>query len=204
MAKCNNCGVEIIEGAKFCSECGAPIVQVDENAQWEFDRTVEQSGWEAGAYTWADNAQGQHQANQGGWEQPQSQGGWSQPQYNQQYGQNQYNQQYGQYGQQPYGQPGWNQQPYNQGGWNQPYGQVGQKNKIAAGILAIVVGALGIHKFYLGYTSTGVVMLLVSILTLGFGAAVMGVIGIVEGIIYLTKTDYDFYETYEVNQKKWF
>ena len=82
--------------------------------------------------------------------------------------------------------------------------QYGEKNKISAGLLAIFLGSLGIHKFYLGYTSTGVITLLVSVLTLGIGAVVMEIIGIVEGIIYLTKNDYDFYQTYEVRQKKWF
>lgn len=63
---------------------------------------------------------------------------------------------------------------------------------------------MGIHKFYLGYTKSGVIMLLVSLLTFGIGAAVMEVIGIIEGIIYLTKTDQEFYQTYEAQQKEWF
>src|SRR5262245_4380542 len=40
-------------------------------------------------------------------------------------------------------------------------------NKIAAGICAIVVGSLGIHKFVLGLTGPGLVMLLVTVLTFG-------------------------------------
>jgi hypothetical protein len=32
----------------------------------------------------------------------------------------------------------------------------------------------------------------------------MSVIGVVEGIIYLTKSDQDFYETYAVQKKEWF
>lgn len=71
-------------------------------------------------------------------------------------------------------------------------------------MLAILLGSLGIHKFYLGYTKSGVIMLLVSLLTFGIGAAVMEVIGIIEGIIYLTKTDQEFYQTYEAQQKEWF
>ena len=73
-----------------------------------------------------------------------------------------------------------------------------------AGILAILLGSLGIHKFYLGYTSTGIIMLLVTLLTFGLGAVVMAVISLVEGIIYLTKSDYEFYQTYELGQKRWF
>ncbi len=47
-------------------------------------------------------------------------------------------------------------------------------------------------------------MVLVSFLTCGIGAGVMGLIGLIEGIIYLTKTDEEFYEMYQVNQKTWF
>ena len=55
--------------------------------------------------------------------------------------------------------------------------------KIAAEILGILIGALGIHKFILGYTKEGVIMLLVTVLTLGFGGFVMGLIGLIEGIL---------------------
>jgi TM2 domain-containing membrane protein YozV len=78
------------------------------------------------------------------------------------------------------------------------------KEKMPAGLLAILLGSLGIHKFYLGYTKEGVIMLLVSILTLGFGAVVMEIIGIIEGVMYLTKSDEDFQTTYVQNHKGWF
>jgi TM2 domain-containing membrane protein YozV len=80
---------------------------------------------------------------------------------------------------------------------------VGSK-KMVAGILAILLNSLGIHKFYLGMTGAGLTMLLVTVLTCGIGGMVMGVIGIIEGIIYLTKSDEDFYQTYVVEQKAWF
>jgi len=76
--------------------------------------------------------------------------------------------------------------------------------KILAGILGILLGSLGIHKFVLGYTGAGVIMLLVTVLTLGLGGAVTGLIGLIEGIIYLTKPDEQFYQTYIVNKKTWF
>lgn len=79
-----------------------------------------------------------------------------------------------------------------------------KKDKLAAGLLGILIGALGIHKFYLGYTKEGVIMLLVSLLTFGIGAAVMQVIGLVEGILYLTKSDEEFQEIYVENHKGWF
>jgi TM2 domain-containing membrane protein YozV len=76
--------------------------------------------------------------------------------------------------------------------------------KIAAGICGILLGSLGVHKFILGLTTPGIIMLLVTILTCGLGSIVTGVIGLVEGIIYLTKTDADFYQTYAVEKKGWF
>ncbi len=76
--------------------------------------------------------------------------------------------------------------------------------KIAAGICGILLGALGVHKFILGYTKEGVIMLLGTILTCGIGAAVTSIIGLVEGIIYLTKTDEEFVSTYVVGKKGWF
>jgi len=79
-----------------------------------------------------------------------------------------------------------------------------QGKKIAAGICGILLGALGIHKFILGKTVPGIIMLLVSVLTLGFLSWLMAIIGIIEGIIYLTKTDEDFYNTYVIGRKNWF
>ena len=80
----------------------------------------------------------------------------------------------------------------------------GAEKKIVAGILAILVGPLGIHKFYLGYTTAGLIMILVTVLTCGIGGSIMWVIGLIEGIIYLTKTDEQFYQEYIVNKKAWF
>ena len=47
-------------------------------------------------------------------------------------------------------------------------------------------------------------MLLVTVLTCGIGGIVMSVIGIIEGIMYLTKSDQEFYDTYVANKKAWF
>ena len=76
--------------------------------------------------------------------------------------------------------------------------------KLAAGLLGIFLGSLGIHKFLLGYQMQGVIMLLVSLFTCGIGATIMGIIGLIEGIIYLTMSDEMFYDTYIVNKKGWF
>ena len=72
--------------------------------------------------------------------------------------------------------------------------------KTVAGILGILLGGFGVHKFYLGYTSAGIIQILVTFITCGMGS----VIGLIEGIIYLTKSDEDFYQTYIVEQKGWF
>ena len=76
--------------------------------------------------------------------------------------------------------------------------------KIPAGICGILLGALGVHKFILGYTKEGVIMLLVTVLTLGFGGFVMGIIGLIEGIMYLIKPDDEFVATYVNGKKGWF
>jgi len=83
----------------------------------------------------------------------------------------------------------------------------GNSKRVAAGVLGILLGSLGVHKFVLGYTKSGVIMLLVSIIgsvLLFSGPIMMGIIGLVEGIIYLTKSDADFNNTYVVNKKEWF
>lgn len=84
----------------------------------------------------------------------------------------------------------------------QPKTQMGGNSdkKLIAGILGILLGGLGVHKFYLGYTQTGIIQLIIGVLTCGIG----GIIGLIEGIIYLTKTDEEFEETYVTNQKQWF
>ena len=75
-----------------------------------------------------------------------------------------------------------------------------ENKKIIAGILAILFGSLGIHKFVLGYTQEGIVQLVIGVVTCGIG----GIIGFIEGIIYLTKSDEEFFEIYQLNQKTWF
>ena len=80
----------------------------------------------------------------------------------------------------------------------------GAERKLPAGICAILLGAFGVHKFILGYTVEGVILLLVSVLTCGLAAPLSGTIGVIEGIVYLTKTDEDFVKTYVDNKRPWF
>jgi len=83
----------------------------------------------------------------------------------------------------------------------------GGDKRITAGILGILLGGFGIHKFVMGYTNEGVIMLVVWIVGLflcGIPSMVISVIGLVEGIIYLTKTDDEFARTYIIGKKPWF
>jgi len=76
--------------------------------------------------------------------------------------------------------------------------------KIAAGICAILLGGFGVHKFILGYTTEGIILLAATLLTCGVGAMVTSIIGIAEGVIYLTKSDDEFVNTYINSKKAWF
>jgi TM2 domain-containing membrane protein YozV len=80
--------------------------------------------------------------------------------------------------------------------------------KLAAGLTGIFLGAFGVHKFILGYTKPAIIMLVVSLagglVTCGVASFVMGVIGLIEGIIYLTKTNEEFEATYLDAEKPWF
>ncbi|MBP0968293.1 MAG: TM2 domain-containing protein [Oscillospiraceae bacterium] len=75
---------------------------------------------------------------------------------------------------------------FQQNNTGQYYGTVTYKSKTVAGVLGILFGALGVHNFYLGYTSKAVVQLLMSILSCGFLAVVSEIWGLVEGIMILT------------------
>ncbi|HLP75828.1 MAG TPA: TM2 domain-containing protein [Candidatus Paceibacterota bacterium] len=77
-------------------------------------------------------------------------------------------------------------------------------SKLPAGICGILLGGLGVHKFILGYTGAGIIMLLVTVLTCGIAGAITGIIGLIEGIIYLTKSDEEFVRTYVDGRKEWF
>ena len=132
--------------------------------------------------------------------------------------------------QQSYAQPGYAaQQPYaqqpgqaayysqsngyyasTQGAYQVPYQQplVHTKDHVAAGLLAIFLGVFGVHKFYLGYHTTGFIMLgvtiLGSLLTIGIAAGVVWLIGVIEGIIYLTKSQSEFEQLYLFNKREMF
>ena len=83
--------------------------------------------------------------------------------------------------------------------WNQTTNN-GDNKKILAGVLGIFFGQIGIHKFILGYNKEGFIQILLTMITCG----IAGIIGFIEGIIYLTKSDEDFYNTYQVGKRTWF
>jgi TM2 domain-containing membrane protein YozV len=77
-------------------------------------------------------------------------------------------------------------------------------NKIPAGVCAILLGSLGVHKFILGYTGAGLIMLLITLVTCGMLAPLIHIIGLIEGIVYLCKSDDDFVRTYVDGRREWF
>lgn len=83
---------------------------------------------------------------------------------------------------------------------SRPAPAVPAKDKIVAGVLAILLGALGIQYFYCGKTKAGVICLLVSLLTCGFGAAILEVLTIIQGILILVGTQEAFMEKYVDSQ----
>ena len=80
-------------------------------------------------------------------------------------------------------------------------------NRVIAGVMGILLGCLGIHKFVLGYSGAGIIMLLVSIggcLLFFIGPMVMGLIGFIEGIIYLTMSEREFRKVHGRQRRSWF
>ena len=81
------------------------------------------------------------------------------------------------------------------------------KSKYIAAVLAILLGGLGIHKFYLGYAKEGVIMLALffvgAFISFGVVPALLVVFGWIEGIVYLAKDKDDFYTTYVLGHKSW-
>jgi TM2 domain-containing membrane protein YozV len=179
MTSCPSCGTPNTEGARFCVKCGTTLSPAPAPESWrapsgDLNQTV------------LDEQGGQGGSSTGGYAPPSpppsSYQTYTPPQ------QMQYQPQYG------------------AGGTD--WQAAGANKKLPAGICGIVLGGFGIHKFILGYNVEGIIMLaawLVGMfLTCGIGSLVVGVIGLVEGIIYLTKSDEEFVRTYIQGRKGWF
>ena len=88
-----------------------------------------------------------------------------------------------------------------------------QSKKMIAAITAIFLGHFGVHKFVLGYNKEGIILLSITLglFLLGFCIFLIWIflpivfmVSFIEGIIYLTKSDEDFVNTYQLNKKPWF
>ena len=199
---CPQCSEPVVPGASFCTKCGAALGTSAQPApaQPTADSVKPQEGPQVipsqpqtqpvqpgtgPAYNPPQPAQPYTTQQQG---QPyQAQQPQGQPQQNQPYQNQQQSQPY--QTQQPQGQPYTAQGPAYQPPYQSPssYPSV-PKSRMAAGLLGIFLGSLGIHNFYLGYTNKALVQLLVSVCTCGIGALPMWIWGLVEGIQILTGT----------------
>lgn len=96
----------------------------------------------------------------------------------------------------------------------QPAAMPSADKKLAAGICGILLGGIGVHKFILGYNNEGVMMIVgylvaiaITVITCGLAFPILlipSVVGLIEGIIYLTKSDEEFVQTYVIGKKPWF
>lgn len=64
------------------------------------------------------------------------------------------------------------------------------KNKTVAGILAILLGSLGVHKFYLDKTTMGIIYIVLTCTAVL--AFIPAILGLIEGITYLTQNEHNF------------
>ena len=95
--------------------------------------------------------------------------------------------------------------------WNETTNS-GENKKLLAGLLGIFLGGFGVHKFILGYNKEGIILLGITLISFPLMCVIIGaftlyiapIIGLIEGIIYLTKSDEDFYNTYQAGKKPWF
>lgn len=174
MTSCPSCGTPNTEGARFCVKCGTTLTSAPAPESWRAP-----SG-----------DLNQTVVDQTG----PSTGGYAPPQPPPSY--------------QPTYTPPQGMQHQQYGGGGTDWQAMGASKKMPAGICGILLGGLGIHKFILGYNVEGIIMLCVSIvggfLTCGLGSIAVGIIGLVEGIIYLTKSDEEFVRTYIQGRKGWF
>ena len=191
---CKNCGNVFGEHLAVCPSCGTPVEavpQTENTASTEPEVQAQQQPYQEQPYQ--EQAYQQQTYQQQSYQQQPYQ---QQPYQQQTYQQQTYQQQ--SYQQQPYQQQPYQQQPYQQQSYQQPYQQTGYqppvytpnvggeaKSKIAAGLLGIFLGCLGVHNFYLGFTGKAIAQLLISVLSCGALAVVSAIWGLIEGILIL-------------------
>jgi TM2 domain-containing membrane protein YozV len=80
--------------------------------------------------------------------------------------------------------------------------------QLVASYCGIIFGAFGVHKFILGYSPEGFIMLVISLVggsfSYGITFLIMQLVGLIEGMIYLNKSPEEFVNTYFVNKQGWF
>ena len=161
MAYCSNCGTPIIDTVKFCPECGAPVISASDTMTRQADSQQRQNNSDAYTNSTQNREPQQNQYS--------SQEQYSNQNQNQYANQNQYSNQ-NQYA---------NQNQYtNQ---NQFYdqsvqGPVSTKSRLVALLLAIFLGGFGIHRFYLGHTSSAIGMIALCVIGIITTAVVVGII----------------------------
>ena len=71
-----------------------------------------------------------------------------------------------------------------------------EKNKLVAGLLGILLGGCGAQKYYMGSWGWGLIFTGALFLTMGFSGLVTGIIGLIEGIMFLMMSEDTFAEKY--------
>ena len=196
--KCTNCGNAFDDFLGLCPACGTPYVTEpvveQQPAAQEFSYsadTTAQTDATAQEVPYSADANAQNPTAQGTEAPPSYQYqtysyGAGQQQGYQQQGYQQQGYQQPNYQQQGYQQPNYQQQGYQQPYMNYAGVDPNAKSKMAAGLLGIFLGWLGVHNFYLGYTGKAVAQLLITILSCGALSPVSAIWGLIEGILILT------------------
>ncbi len=194
---CSNCGVKLIDGASFCTNCGTKIIYQEQDITKEMTQeeppVEDVSGYEAPEQT-AEEAFGYAEPEQtieeslgfGADEQAAEEyedyvfaGAASKEEYEAQQANAQQNQgQNANYGYET--QQNVNYQPQ----------YLPQKSKIAAGVLSIILGDIGVGYFYMGKIGLG----LLSVFFCWTG--IPAIVGLIQGIIWLCMSDEDFGRKY--------
>ncbi len=191
---CAQCGSETPAGAVICEICGNPVNAMGMGGGQQFQQAFQQAAqpfqqaFRQQPDVQFQQAQQPFQQAQQPFQQTQQPFGQPNPNFQQQYQQSAQTFRSADPNMQGMGTNGGFVQPntFRQNTGTQYYGEVTYKSKTLAGVLGILLGSLGVHNFYLGYTSKAVVQLLMTLCTCGFLGVVSAVWGLVEGIMILT------------------
>ena len=86
--------------------------------------------------------------------------------------------------------------------------QISIRDRRVAGVLAMALGAFGMHKFYLGYHDQGFILLLATILlglvSFGLGIFAIWMVAFTEGMNYFSLSQQEFERIYVEGTHNWF